>query len=223
MSTLTGAPSVRLQGGRGRGGRGFPRHGGRGAVHQPPSIITSARRGNSDRSNSEFLGSEPSLQGHIYDYTGERDPDGYIKTTKEISNYIGRKFNKYQTELAAGFDALDLPMPVEPTLPAPEEGNAFAIQFELFKANHKIFLEKTQAYKDFKGSMYSIILGQCTERMRDSVESHTRYPHVKAVRDGIELMKIIKELSHTYEGHSKAEHQVAEALKKFYGRTQGAR
>jgi hypothetical protein len=139
---------------------------------------------------------------------------------------IGRKFNKYQTELAAGFDALDLPMPVAPTQPTPEvplNQAAWSVQYEIFKAERQEYLEKTQAYKDFKGSMYSIILGQCTEHLRDSVESHAFYPNAKAVRDGIELMTIIKELSHTYEEHTKVDDQVVEALKKFYGRTQGAR
>jgi hypothetical protein len=59
--------------------------------------------------------------------------------------------------------------------------------------------------------------------MRDSVESHARYPTVKAARDGVELMTIIKELSHTYEGHNKVDDQVHDVLKKFYSRTQGAR
>ena len=32
-----------------------------------------------------FEGREPRLQGHIYDWTGERTPERYIQTTREIS------------------------------------------------------------------------------------------------------------------------------------------
>ena len=36
-----------------------------------------------------FEGREPRLQGHIYDWTGERTPERYIRTTREISTYVG--------------------------------------------------------------------------------------------------------------------------------------
>jgi hypothetical protein len=89
--------------------------------------------------------------------------------------------------LAAGFDALDLPMPVAPTRPTPDgddpiEAHEWSIQFELFKADHKAFVEKHKHTR--------ISRAACTPLFSDSVESHTRYPSVKAVRDGIELMKI---------------------------------
>jgi hypothetical protein len=53
------------------------------------------RRGNYRNPNqrgyhtTRFEGREPSLKGHVYDWTGERNPDQFIKTTKEITNYVG--------------------------------------------------------------------------------------------------------------------------------------
>lgn len=43
---------------------------------------------NMRRYPGRFEGREPSLKGFIYDSTGERNPDQYIKTTKEITSML---------------------------------------------------------------------------------------------------------------------------------------
>jgi hypothetical protein len=50
---------------------------------------------NSRNVQTRFERREPSLQGFIYDATGERNPYQYIKTTKEIVNYVGRTYTKF--------------------------------------------------------------------------------------------------------------------------------
>ena len=45
-----------------------------------------------------FEGRETTLKGHVYDYTGERNPEQWIRNTKEISTYVGRTYNKYTAE-----------------------------------------------------------------------------------------------------------------------------
>ena len=84
------------------------RHGNRGVEHQ---------RGRQPK----FEGEEPCLQGHIYDWTGERTPEQYIRTTHEISTYIGVTYPKYTVDFTAAVDTLDLIDPVEP--PAPDPAN----------------------------------------------------------------------------------------------------
>jgi hypothetical protein len=34
----------------------------------------------------------------VYDYTGERNPEQWIRTTKEIATYVGRTYKKYTAE-----------------------------------------------------------------------------------------------------------------------------
>ena len=51
-----------------------------------------------DVNTTRFEGREPSLKGFIYDYSGERKPDQFIKTTKEVVNYVGRTYTKYTAE-----------------------------------------------------------------------------------------------------------------------------
>ena len=74
-----------------------------------------------------FEGSEPSLKGHIYDYTGERNPDQFIKTTEQIRLYVGRTYNKFTTQSYGAINDLHLEEPVRPVCP---EGPADMYQLE---------------------------------------------------------------------------------------------
>jgi len=44
---------------------------------------------------NQFEGCEPTLKGFIYNYTGERNPDQFLKIMKEIISYVGRTYTKY--------------------------------------------------------------------------------------------------------------------------------
>ena len=98
---------------QGRHGRNQRRQGNRGADQQ---------RGRQAR----FEGREPRLQGHIHDWTGERTPERYIRTTWEISTYVGVVNTKYTADFTAAVDTLDLADPIEP--PAPDPANQVAIK-----------------------------------------------------------------------------------------------
>ena len=51
------------------------------------------------QSSMQFKGSEPSLKGHIYDFTREWNPNQFIKTTKQIKLFIRRMYIKYPADL----------------------------------------------------------------------------------------------------------------------------
>ena len=65
---------------------------------------------------TKFEGREPRLQGHIYDWTGERSPEQYIRTTREISTYVGVVYTKYTADFTAAVDSLELTNP-DDTIP----------------------------------------------------------------------------------------------------------
>ena len=78
-------------------------------------------------STSRFEGSEPTLKGHIYDFTSERNPDQFIKTTRQIKLYVGRTFTKYPREFTQAIDELYLEEPQAPIRPE-NAGNVFAME-----------------------------------------------------------------------------------------------
>lgn len=64
-----------------------------------------------------FKGREPSLKGHIYDFTREQNPDQFIKTIKQIKLYDGRTYKKYPAEFTKAIADLHLEDPVAPVRP----------------------------------------------------------------------------------------------------------
>jgi hypothetical protein len=104
------------------------------------------RRDNRPRQQQpRFEGREPTLKGHVYDFTGKQMPDQYIKTTKEIKNFVGRTYTKFTGDLVQAVEDLSLDNPQAPTDPDPT--NPLAV--EIWKMELKEHREKVQHYKNF--------------------------------------------------------------------------
>jgi hypothetical protein len=163
----------------------------------------------------KFEGREPSLKGYIYDSTGERNPDQYIKTTKEITNYVGRTYTKYTAEFTQAVRDLELDDPTAPADPDPTN----PIAFEMWKLELKEHKVKEQEYANFRAGLYNVVLGQCTEALQDKLKSHTDYPN--AYQDGIALLTIIKTLTYTFEERRKLSDALCDIKEMFYSFRQG--
>jgi hypothetical protein len=92
-----------------------------------------------------FKGQEPTLKGYVYDFTGERMPDQFIKMTKEIKNYVGRTYTKYTADLVQVVKDLDIQDPVAPADPNP--ANQLAVK--VWKMELKEHRDKVQHYANF--------------------------------------------------------------------------
>lgn len=189
------------------------RGGGRG--YQGCRFNRRNRFQNGGRPGTQFEGREPSLKGFIYDSTGERNPDQYIKTTKEIINYVGRTYTKYTSIFTQAVRDLNLANPVAPS--DPDVTNP--IQYELWKLNIKEHLIQKKEYDNFKAGLYNVVLGQCTEALQDQLKSHDHF--TDAYQDGIALLKIIKAITYTYEEKRKQSDALDEITESFYKLKQG--
>jgi len=63
--------------------------------------------------------------------------------------------------------------------------------------------------------LYEIVWGQCTESMRSKVEMFEGFAKVKAERNVIELLKIIRMVSYGFESHKDRMLAYVEALKRL--------
>ena len=84
------------------------------------------RRGNRPNNaqrvtDPRFEGCEPTLKGHMYNYTGERNPEQWIRTTNEIATYVGRTYKKYTAEFTEAVRTLVLNDPTVPDAPDPTD------------------------------------------------------------------------------------------------------
>ena len=164
---------------------------------------------------TKFEGREPSLMGYIYDSTGERNPDQYIRTTKEIVNYVGRTYTKFTHEFTNAVMTLELDDPVTPPNPDPTN----QLQFELWKLDIKEHRTKIQEYSKFRAGLYNVVIGQCTESLQDKLKSHQDF--LAAYQDGIELLLLIKELTYTFEERRKLSDALCDVKEHFYSFKQG--
>jgi hypothetical protein len=163
-----------------------------------------------------FEGREPTLKGYVYDFTGERMPDQFIKTAKEIKNYVGRTYTKYTADLVQAVEDLDIQDPVAPADPDPANQLAVVV----WKMELKEHRDKVQHYANFRAGLYNVVLGQCTEALEERLKSHEDFP--TAHNDGVALLQIIKQLTYSFEEHRFI---LADALtdvkENFYGFRQG--
>lgn len=81
---------------------------------------------NNKYKDTRFEGREPSLRGYVYDFTGERNPEQWIKTTKEIVSHIGRTYTKYTSEFTEAVRELTLANPEAPE--DPDTTNVVALE-----------------------------------------------------------------------------------------------
>ena len=151
-----------------------------------------------------------SLVARMFDYTGERMPEKYIRTMKELLAHVGLTYKEYTTELKEGLENLAL---MDPTAPEdPPKGNQ--VSFEIWKMDIKEYREKLKVFANFRAGLYSLVLGQCTDALQERLKSH--HDFLNANQDGIALLVIIRSLIHTFEENRKLSNAIMDVKEKFY-------
>jgi hypothetical protein len=143
-------------------------------------------------------------------------PDQFIKTTKEIKNYVGRTYTKYTADLVQAVEDLTTDNPMAPADPDPANQLAVA---EVWKMELKEHHEKVQHYANFWAGLYNVMLGQCTEALREQLKSHEDFPG--AYSNGVALLQIIKQLTYSFEERRMLVDALTDVKENFYGFRQG--
>ena len=121
------------------------------------------RRGNHEEmSKSKYEGKCDDLKGFTYDVThGNQTSDMFMRTTKEIAEYIGRTYND-AGEFRIGMPVLSMPDLVEPPRPSEESlGRPMdAFDAELWKMDMQTYRKKKDNRERNKHHAYALVLGQ---------------------------------------------------------------
>ena len=178
--TTPGAPGGR-SGGRGSGNnrRYYPR-------------ATAPRQ-------AKFEGACAELKGGTFDCTGYDQADVYVKTKEQLEIYVGANYSHGGT-MANAIDKLAAPKVSEPPPPA-DYGTDRVDAAEKFKWEMKM-KEIYRTQEDIKRlvqKLYSLVLGQCTDALVARIEAHSKYTAASVVRDGIELLAIIKSICFNFQ------------------------
>ena len=195
--------------------------GGGGGSRDSPGGRGNRRRNNRDNWNDEnnkrslFSGRESAMNGHVFDYTGERTPEKYIRTMKELVAHVELTYKENTTDLKEGLESLILVDPMPPE--NPPEGNQVA--FKIWKIDIKEYRKKMKVFANFRAGLYSLVLGQCTDALQECLKSHQDYQ--TANQDRIALLVIIRSLIHTFEENRKLSDAIMDVKEKFYKFYQG--
>lgn len=144
------------------------------------------RNGRGPAREGRFEGRCIHLKGYIYDVVTGRGT--YQKTTKEIAEYIGRTYED-AGEFRTGLVNLRLPVLVPPANPT---SNADTATIEIWKEKRKIHVREVTARKRNSERAFALVLGQCTEALRNRIEADTRWNDINNQSDIIELLSLIR-------------------------------
>jgi hypothetical protein len=134
----------------------------------------------------KFEGKCEDLKGHIYDCANIRQGNQYSRTTKEISEYVGRTF-KFGMDTKLSIEKLQISMPCDPPL----ESNCTKIR--IWEKQNDDYAKRETSLKENIKTTDSPIWGQCSDAMRQKVDSVEGFMSISEDRDAIELLKVLKD------------------------------
>ena len=105
--------------------------------------------------------------------------------------------------------------PDEPLAPDP----ANQVAFERWKYVYKEYMNKVQEYTNFRSGLYNLVMGQCTEALKERLKSHEDF--MGANQNGIALLVLIHSLLHTFEECCKLADSLSDVKMAFYKLCQG--
>jgi hypothetical protein len=161
----------------------------------------------------KFDGKCPELKGHIYDASDARQSDQFIKTTREIGEYVGRTY-KYGGDICLAVEKLSCP-----TILPPEDHADDAGKTEIRISWEKTVDEHVQRLAQLNSNiqiLYSLVWGQCSNIVRQKVEATKDFKDIANSGDGLKLLNTLKGISFHFQSQKYLAHAIDKALKRYY-------
>ena len=80
-------------------------------------------------------------------------------------------------------------------------------------------MNKLQEYTNFRSGLYNLVMGQCSEALKERLKSHEDF--MDANQNGIALLVLIRSLLHTFEERRKLADGLSDVKMAFYKLRQG--
>ena len=78
------------------------------------------------------------------------------------------------------------------------------------------YVKKRKLYRQNKLTLYSVVIGKCTEATKNQLEVERSFEDIDKDLDVIKLIKLIKSIPYAYESNSCPFLYVHQAMKAFY-------
>jgi len=140
-----------------------------------------------------LIGAIEELKANVYTFGTAQQGNLFSKVNTAIGDYCGREHGKPMKLL---FEGKESP-PKEPTRPTEAPDKMDPWDREVYRRELDQWIKLKQVYKENKGVVFLIIMGQCSLAMRNKIESSSEYSTLDANDDVIGLLKMIKDLTFT--------------------------
>ncbi len=196
------------------GGENLPER-ERGTSSGQSSRRNRGRRNQAPR-ETRFEGSCEDLKESVYDVTSGKD--AFLKTTRKITECVlGRECNDAGDYRLAMINQ-NLPALVEPQLPADA---APPMAVELRKMARRTYDKKVEARDRNEQRIYALTLGQCSQALRNRMESHQDWSDADRSSDVMELLNVVQVCMTNRETRKHEVHSLFEAEASALSHKQG--
>ncbi len=143
------------------------------------------------------LGEEEELGAYVYKFGTKDQANMYIRTTEAIAGYVGRKFGSDMLNLVKYSNEKEFTKPKAPTF---KKDDMHSIIMEEYKAELNNYHKKSDQYNEYKGKVFSIILGQCTQVVKNQLENGATFADLEQTCDVVGLLKELKDMAFSTAG-----------------------
>ena len=158
----------------------------------------------------------------VYDFIGLRQPELYVRTTREIADYVGKTLRYYGSDAKAAIEHLELPVIPKPG-PKPMLGvdDAEELELKIWDKEVDEYMAQRKWLKQNMKTTYIIIWGQCSDAMRARAEATTDFKAKSKNQDTIALLKVIKQVMLCCDTVKFSPHALRNAHRRFNTIEQG--
>ena len=165
---------------------------------------------------TKFEGRIEVLKAAVYDFIGLRQPELYIRTTREIADYVGRTLKYYGSDAKTAIENLELPVIPRPgTKPILGVDDADELDLKIWEKEIDEYMAQRKWLKQNMKTAYIIVWGQCSDAMRARAEATTDFKKTSKEQDTIELLKVIKQIMFCNDTVKFSPHALRNAHRRF--------
>ena len=187
------------------------------------SQLNRNRGGGDSVYRTRFEGKVDDLKRHTYDIGagGTGTADMFSATTKEIAEYIARTV-KGGGEFLTAMDPDDMGFTelTDLSLNPPADNASFAVK-ETWRSEMKRYLDKSSLREEATKQAVTIVLGQCSQTIRDRIKAVRTYQGIISNSDLIRLLGLIRESLYTGSTTKKTTQSLQEAEESLMSFRQG--
>ena len=152
----------------------------------------------------------------MYDVGTSTNSEIFTITTEKVAAYAGRTCKEAQGIRVAIEKVEDviIPKSVKDTV-----GDA-GINERILNRDIEAYVKRRATYRQKKSSMYSVVIGQCTDAMKAKLKGMSTHSETDEKSDVIELLKLIRQYTFDFQANHYPFLVVHTSLKLFYGQYQ---